>query len=332
MRAFLRPSVALLLVGITVVSAILLWRISIQASAAAVLGIEIESDRTCVTSGQAVGCWRDNQLTNLGDGTTTSLTTPGSAGVLAPPLVSAIPNEAKVVIGAAVLVDIVIEGAPVFAAYEFHLSFDPSVLQFESVTHGGEILADGGRTPTCLGPEVAHLQNAIVSYACVSTGGSEGPSGSGLLATITFRAICPGLSDLMFVPVGENLLVEPVSISNVVGESVDTNSVDGEVAINGSACLTSTTTPIATTTPTATPMVTSTPTPTVTSTVLAGDASCNGVVDSRDAALILQLIAGLIPGLPCPAGGDPNGDGTTDSIDAALVLQFSAGLITSLPA
>ena len=62
-----------------------------------------------------------------------------------------------------------------------------------------------------------------------------------------------------------------------------------------------------------------------------GDTNCDGVVDSLDAALILQLSAGLLPALPCPGGGDTNGDGITNALDAALVLQFSAGLISVLP-
>ncbi len=63
----------------------------------------------------------------------------------------------------------------------------------------------------------------------------------------------------------------------------------------------------------------------------AGDTDCDGLVNSIDAALILQLSAGLIASLACPAGADVNLDGATNAIDAALVLQFSAGLIPSLP-
>jgi hypothetical protein len=64
---------------------------------------------------------------------------------------------------------------------------------------------------------------------------------------------------------------------------------------------------------------------------LLGDVSCNGSVDSIDAALILQFGAGLIGSLGCQDAADTNEDGTVNSIDAALVLQFSAGLIPSLP-
>jgi len=76
------------------------------------------------------------------------------------------------------------------------------------------------------------------------------------------------------------------------------------------------------------------PTPTRTPTPrppLAGDGDCSGDVDSIDAALILQLAAGLFSGLPCADAADVNGDGEIDAIDAALVLQFVAGLLDELP-
>ncbi len=64
--------------------------------------------------------------------------------------------------------------------------------------------------------------------------------------------------------------------------------------------------------------------------VLLGDVDCDGAVNSIDAALVLQLGAGLIPSLRCQEGADTNQDGTINAIDAALILQFDAGLIDSL--
>ncbi len=62
-----------------------------------------------------------------------------------------------------------------------------------------------------------------------------------------------------------------------------------------------------------------------------GDVDCSGGVNAIDAALLLQLGAGLVSGLSCPANADVNRSGAVDAVDAALVLQFVAGLIGSLP-
>ena len=65
--------------------------------------------------------------------------------------------------------------------------------------------------------------------------------------------------------------------------------------------------------------------------MLIGDVNCDGLVNSIDAALVLQLVAGLLDSLPCETAADVNGDGAINAIDAALILQFGAGLISSLP-
>ncbi len=64
---------------------------------------------------------------------------------------------------------------------------------------------------------------------------------------------------------------------------------------------------------------------------LVGDVNCSGGTDSIDAALVLQLSAGLVNSLSCQQNADANGDGAINSIDAALILQFGAGLIDQLP-
>jgi hypothetical protein len=90
---------------------------------------------------------------------------------------------------------------------------------------------------------------------------------------------------------------------------------------------------------TATPTVTNTvvaPTSTAappTATPLAkacGDVNDDGSVDSIDAALVLQLVAGLIDQVDNPASADADGDGEITSIDAALILQFTAALLDTL--
>jgi len=74
-----------------------------------------------------------------------------------------------------------------------------------------------------------------------------------------------------------------------------------------------------------------TPPPTPSSTGASGDVNCSGAVDSIDAALVLQLGAGLVGSLSCQQNADTNEDGSVNSIDAALILQHTAGLLPSLP-
>ena len=89
--------------------------------------------------------------------------------------------------------------------------------------------------------------------------------------------------------------------------------------------------PTSTPSPTRTATPTRTPTPTLTPFDRAGDANCDGSINSIDAALVLQLTAGILTQMPCAGDPDANGDGDVTSIDAALILQYSAGLIGHLP-
>lgn len=61
------------------------------------------------------------------------------------------------------------------------------------------------------------------------------------------------------------------------------------------------------------------------------DVNKNGVVDSVDAAIILQVDAGLYdPGLILLNMWDVYDDNMVDSRDALLVLQYDAGIIHTL--
>ena len=84
-------------------------------------------------------------------------------------------------------------------------------------------------------------------------------------------------------------------------------------------------------TPTSVPPTATSVPPSPTPAGTTGDVNCSGGVDSIDAALVLQLTAGLVDSLSCQQNADANEDGSVNSIDAALILQLTAGLLSNLP-
>lgn len=63
---------------------------------------------------------------------------------------------------------------------------------------------------------------------------------------------------------------------------------------------------------------------------IAGDANCDSEVTVLDAQAILQYTAERIDSLPCPANADVNHNGHVGAVDAALILQLDAGLLSAL--
>ncbi|OGO49685.1 MAG: hypothetical protein A2148_00495 [Chloroflexi bacterium RBG_16_68_14] len=123
-----------------------------------------------------------------------------------------------------------------------------------------------------------------------------------------------------------------IYIAEYVGGSIAYLAPTGVVTPMPTATPTPTMTSSATASSTATATGTLTPTPTATPPNAGlGDVNCDGTVNSIDAALVLQLTAGLITAVRCYGNTDVNADGTLNAIDAALILQFEAGLLRSLP-
>lgn len=84
-------------------------------------------------------------------------------------------------------------------------------------------------------------------------------------------------------------------------------------------------------TPTPSPTITPSPTPTRTPRpYLLGDPTCDGAINSVDAAVVLQFAGGLANAIVCPLNADVNGDSIVNAVDAALILQVTAGLLDRL--
>lgn len=101
-------------------------------------------------------------------------------------------------------VNILVENVENLAAFQFSLSYDPSILKFVEVKEG-TFLGSGAREPKCLDPRVEPGDPEVLRFNCVtmgspvSLGGPAGPSGSGLLATVTFSPVGGGTAALDLV-------------------------------------------------------------------------------------------------------------------------------------
>lgn len=147
-------------------------------------------------------------------------------------------------------VSVVVENVTDLASYQFTLAFDNTALEFLDVTNG-TFLGSTGRPVFC--PSSLVGENTV-RMACVTSGGTPaGPSGSGVLAELSFRAASGSFA-------GTPTLVDlfDVELSDPLGNDIPKEVQDGTVIVEaptptpcpGGVC------------PTATPTSSPTPTPT----------------------------------------------------------------------
>jgi hypothetical protein len=99
-------------------------------------------------------------------------------------------------------VNVVADGVTNLAAFQFSLSYDSSVIKYVNV-EGGSFLGSTGREMQCPEPKVDSGNPEVLTFNCVTLGpppsvpgGTEGASGSGVLATVTFSPIGGGTTPL----------------------------------------------------------------------------------------------------------------------------------------
>ncbi|MFQ5873230.1 MAG: cohesin domain-containing protein, partial [Dehalococcoidia bacterium] len=125
--------------------------------------------------------------------TPTGTPTPTPTGTPAVgPRVLVFPATRLVGLGQAAVVEIRIEDVSDLYAADFHLSFDPILLQAQNVTPGGFLTGYVG---------VNKIDNEAgeISYAVTRQSPDPPVSESGVLATITFMALSEGSSPLTFI-------------------------------------------------------------------------------------------------------------------------------------
>lgn len=99
-------------------------------------------------------------------------------------------------------VNVVADNVSNLAAFQFSLSYNPSVIKYVSV-EGGLFLGSTGREPQCLDAKVDSGSPETLRFNCVTLGppvsvqgAKAGASGSGVLATVTFSPVGNGLTGL----------------------------------------------------------------------------------------------------------------------------------------
>jgi hypothetical protein len=97
------------------------------------------------------------------------------------------PNETFVV-------RVMIEEANDLGGFQFDLTYDASVVEVQEAALG-DFLGSTGRSPVAVGPEVSN-EEGRTTFGAVSYGNQPGPSGTGVLATITCIARGEGSSGL----------------------------------------------------------------------------------------------------------------------------------------
>lgn len=135
--------------------------------------------------------------------------------LLSPGLVEATQISAPfetVGVGDTFTIPISITGATDLTSWQFDLSFDPSIVQANSVTEGPFMSAFG---LTSFGPGVIDNGTGMISLvtdAYVDL--PPNPSGDGILASIEFLALTPGVSPLTFSNVFLNWSYQGFDLTN----------------------------------------------------------------------------------------------------------------------
>jgi hypothetical protein len=138
-------------------------------------------------------------------------------------------------------VNIVADDVANLAAFQFSLSYDPSIVQYVGVTEG-PFLGSTGREPQCTEPRIQPGQPETLSFNCATLGppvslkGTAGPDGSGMLAEITFLPVGGGttpldLKDGILVAAELDAQGRPAQMETAVqGATLDVASTGGGIS------------------------------------------------------------------------------------------------------
>ena len=133
-------------------------------------------------------------------------------------IVSIIPSSGPISIGEEVQVQVVVSNAENLFAAPFYFYYNPTALTLEMVSEGNFLNQDGGNTVFL--KSVDPTQGRII-VGLSRLGSAPGMSGSGALATITFKAQAPGQASITLANVNfkdPKLNTLPVQVNSGVVE------------------------------------------------------------------------------------------------------------------
>lgn len=130
------------------------------------------------------------------------------------------PTSVQVSAGDTVPVTIEIHDVVNLGAFQFDLTFDPAIVQVDSVTLG-DFPASTGRSVNPLGPK---SQAGKVVYGAFSFGDAAGPDGSGTLATVILQARGGGQT-----PLG----LANVQVIDIGGTRIQASTQEATITVSG---------------------------------------------------------------------------------------------------
>ena len=181
-----------------------------------------------------------------------------SASAVAPdPRVRIEPAHSAVSPGETFAIEVTIEGAEDLGAFQFELTYDPSIVRVQE-TALGDFLESTGHSVVPLGPEVDEETGTVI-FGAISFGGGPGPDGRGTLAVVTLIARGEG---------GTVLDLRDVQVLDTGGSPQPVTAQGARVTVRGGAAPARTLTPtlapspLPASTPTLMPLLSATSSPT----------------------------------------------------------------------
>jgi general secretion pathway protein D len=141
------------------------------------------------------------------------------APVSAAPILSVSPTSSDLLIGDPFTLDVSVENVTDLYAFQFNITFDPTVLRVDDVLEGA-FLSSGG--PTLFVPDINQMLGSLTFTASL-IGPVSGVSGHGVLATLAFTTIAPGT--------GSVTLADVILLDSSLTDIPDVSLQSGDVTV-----------------------------------------------------------------------------------------------------